>query len=49
MQMIKDSLNGRCLPPLVHYKKAKTFEEMSLLVLEIAKVDCHFKRLEYYY
>ena len=42
--MIKDSLNGRCLPPLVHYKKAKTFEEMSMLVLEIAKVDRRFNK-----
>jgi len=37
MQMIKDSLNSNFLPPLVHYKKAKTFEEMSILILEIAK------------
>jgi hypothetical protein len=42
--MIKDSLNSHRLPPLVHYKKAKTFEEMSILILEIAKVDCCFNK-----
>lgn len=44
MQSIKDSLNSRSLPPLVHYKKAKTFEEMSILVLRIAKVGCRFNK-----
>ena len=44
MQMIKDSLKSRSLPPLVHYKKAKTFEDMSILVLEIAKVDCRINK-----
>lgn len=42
--MIKDSLKSRSLPPLVHYKKAKTFEDMSILVLEIAKVDCRINK-----
>jgi len=44
LQIIKDSLKSRSLPPLVHYKKAKTFEEMSALALEIAKVDYRFNK-----
>jgi hypothetical protein len=42
MQVIKESLNSRCLPPLAHYEKAKNLEKMSILVLRIAKVDCRF-------
>ena len=42
--MIRDSLNTPGLPLLVQYKKAKTFEKGSILVLEIAKVDCCFNK-----
>jgi len=42
LQIIRDNLKSRSLPPLVHYQKAKTFEEMSTLALELAKVDCRF-------
>ena len=44
MQIIKDSLKSRYLPLLVHYKKARTFEEMSILALELAKVDYCFNK-----
>jgi len=33
----RESLNSHSLPPIVRYKKAKTYDKMSTLVLEMAK------------
>jgi len=44
MQKVRESLNSHSLPPIVRYKKAKTYNETSTLVLEMARVRCRFKK-----